>query len=70
MLNHTAGKTVEFLNDLFEVLIIVLDLDFRRAPHLSINTGNTQTSLRKLTGLVAFFNNDRIYHRPAEILQI
>ena len=45
MLYHTAAETVELLNNLLEILIVVLDLDLVRPCYLGINAWHTETTL-------------------------
>ena len=70
VLDHTAAEAVEFLDDLLEVLVIVLDLYLRGATHLGINSGYAQAALRIFAGLFAFLKHDGIDHHANKIVQI
>ena len=70
MLHHAATETVELLDHLLEILVVVLDLDLRRTTHLGIDAGHAEAALGILAFLLAFLKHYRIDHHPLEILEV
>ena len=70
MLYHAAGETVELLNHLFQVLIVIFHLDLRRAAYLGIDSRHTEAAFGELTCFLALFKNHRVDHDTLEILEI
>ena len=70
MLDHPAGKPVEFLDLSLQILVIVFDLDSGWPLHVCIDPWHAEAPLRIVAHILAGLKDHRIYHRPAEILEI
>ena len=70
VLHHAACETVELLNHLLEILVIIFNLDPCRTCNLRIYARNAEASLGELAGLLTFLQHYRINHHAEEIMEI